>query len=181
MHAYGSERAYVDNFFVEENICYDKGPFLIGGGRPSNNIRVLKNYLYNVDMRIGYNAPYNQDCQVRDNIIVNGNLNINRYKTAVQEGNLIVKKNQKRPAGLKSVLLPNRFDIKRAHLAVYNWEKAEYVKIEAKPFLNNGDSYRLMEPHNLFGNPVAEGKCEADVIEVPVKGEFAVFVLFRKD
>jgi hypothetical protein len=181
MHAYGSESAYVDNFLVEENICYNKGPFLIGGGRPSNNIRVFKNYLYNVDMRIGYNAPYNEDCQVRDNIIVNGYLNINRYKNAVQEGNLIVKKNQKRPAGLKCILLASRFDRTRAHLAIYNWDKAENVKVRAKPFLKNGDSFRLMDPQSLFGSPVAEGKCDSDAIEVPVKGEFAIFVLFRKD
>ena len=25
MHAYGSQRAYVDNFLVEENVWYDKG------------------------------------------------------------------------------------------------------------------------------------------------------------
>jgi hypothetical protein len=181
LHAYGSERAYVDNFLIEENICYDKGPFIIGSGRPSENIRVFRNYLYNVSMRIGYNAPYNEDCQVRDNIIVNGELNINRYKKAVQEGNLVVKKNQKRPAGVKSILLPNKFDKTRAHLAVYNWDKAENVKVQAKPFLKNGDSFRLMDPQSLFGSPVAEGKCYADVIEVPVKGEFAVFVLFRND
>ncbi|HUS73062.1 MAG TPA: right-handed parallel beta-helix repeat-containing protein [Sedimentisphaerales bacterium] len=181
LHAYGSERAYVDNFLVEENICCNKGPFLIGGGRPSNNIRVFRNYLYGVSMRIGYNAPYNENCEVRDNIIVNGDLSIARYKKAKQEGNLIIKKGQNRPEGIKSVLLPNRFDRNRAHLVVYNWDKAENVKVRAKPFLKNGNSFRLMDPQNLFGSPVAEGKCYADVIEVPVKGEFAVFVLLKND
>ena len=181
MHAYGSQRAYVDNFLVEENICYNKGPFLIGGGRPSNNIRVFRNYLYNVSMRIGYSAPYNESCQVRDNIIVNGELNIIRYRKAVQEGNLVVRKSQKRPTGVKCVLLPNRFDRNRAHLAVYNWDKAENVKVRAKPFLKNGDSYRLIDPQNFFGGPVAEGKCYGDAIRVPVNGEFAIFVLLRND
>jgi hypothetical protein len=181
LHAYGSERAYVDNFLVEENICCNKGPFLIGGGRPSNNIRVFRNYLYGVSMRIGYSAPYNENCEVRDNIIVNGDLNIIRYRNAVQEGNLIIKKGQNRPEGIKSVLLPNRFDRNRAHLVVYNWDKAENVKVRAKPFLKNGNSFRLIDPQNFFGSPIAKGKCSGDTIEVPVKGEFAVFVLLKND
>lgn len=181
LHAYGSERAYVDNFLVENNICYNKGPFLIGGGRPSNNVRVFRNYLYDVSMRIGYSAPYNENCQVLDNVIVNGGLNIVRYRRAVQEGNLIVGKNKKRPTGIKAVLLANRFDRNRAHLVIYNWDKAEKVEVTVKPFLKNGDSFRLIDPEDFFGNPVAQGKCYADAIHIPMKGEFAVFVVLRND
>jgi len=181
MHAYGSERAFVDNFLVEENICYNKGPFLIGGGRPSNNIRVFSNYLYNVSMRIGYSAPYNENCEIRNNIIVNGDLNVIRYKNTLQEGNLVLRKNQKRPTGTKCVLLPNRFDKNRAHLIVYNWDKAENVKVPAGPFLKNGDSFRLMNPARSFGSPVTEGRCYGDAIQVPLKGEFAIFVLLRNN
>ncbi len=179
MHAYGSKRAYVDNFHVEENICYDKGPFLIGGGRPSKNIRVFRNFLYGVDMRIGYNAPYNENCEIRDNTIVNGNLNINRYKKVVKEGNLVVRKGQKPPAGVKTVLLPNRFDRNRAYLVIYNWEKAESLKVTAKPLLKKGERYQLLDPQNIYGIPVAKGKCSGDTINVPVKSEFAIFVLQR--
>jgi len=177
MHAYGSENAYVDNFLVEENICYNKGPFLIGGGRPSKNIRVFKNFLYDVDMRIGYNAPHNENCEIRDNTIVNGNLDINRYKKVVNEDNLIVKRGQKPPTGVKTVLLPNRLDNDRAHLLVYNWDKAKGVEVTVKPFLKEGERYQLLDPQNIFGNPVAEGKCSGDTIQVPIKGEFAVYVL----
>jgi hypothetical protein len=181
MHAYGSGNAFVDNFLVEENICYNKGPFLIGGGRPSNNIRVFGNYLYNVSMRIGYSAPYNENCEIRNNIIVNGDLNVIRYKNALQEGNLVLRKDQKRPTSTKSILLPNRFDTNRAHLIVYNWDKAENVKVPSEPFLKNGDSFRLMNPAHFFGSPVAEGKCDGDTIQVPLKGEFSIFVLIRND
>jgi hypothetical protein len=181
LHAYGSERAYVDNFLVEENICYNKGPFLIGGGRPSKNIRVFRNYLYNVSMRIGYNALHNENCEIRNNVIVNGDLSITRYKKAVQKDNLIIKTNQNRPAGVKSVLLTNRFDRNRAHLVIYNWGKAKNVEVAAKPFMKSGDLYRLMDPQNPFGNPVAEGRCYGDVIKVAVEGDFAVFVLLRNE
>jgi hypothetical protein len=181
LHAYGSERAYVDNFLAEENICYNKGPFLIGGGRPSHNIRVFGNHLHNVSMRIGYSAPYNKNCQVRGNVIVNGGLNIVRYEKVIKEGNLVVEKGEKRPGGAKSVLLANRFDRDRAHLAVYNWEKAENLEVKARPFLKDGDSYRLMDPQDFFGSPVVEGRCKGDIIRLPVKGEFGVFVILKSD
>ena len=181
IHAYGSENAYVDNFFVEENICYDKGPFLIGGGRPSKNIRVFKNYLYDIDMRIGYNAPYNENCEICDNTIVNGSLDINRYKKVVKENNLIVERGRKPPTGVKTVLLPNRFDRNRAHLVIYNYDKAENVKITAKPFLESGDSFRLLEPKDIFGSPFLEGTYTGDVIHLPVKTEFAVFIVLKNE
>jgi hypothetical protein len=179
MHAYGSERAYVDNFLVEQNICYDKGPFLIGGGRPSRNIRVFSNYLCDVGMRIGYNAPYNENCEVRDNIVVNGGLEIVKYRQAVQRDNLIVGRNQTRPAGAKTILLPNRFDPNRAHLAVYDFGGQKQIEVSTAPFLKTGDAFHLMDPKNLFGDPVARGECRANAIRVSMKGEFAVFVVLK--
>ncbi|MHC4329353.1 MAG: right-handed parallel beta-helix repeat-containing protein [Planctomycetota bacterium] len=179
VHAYGSERAYVNNFLVAENVCYNKGPFLIGGGRPSRNIRVFKNYLYGVSMRLGYTAPYNENCQVRDNVIVNGDLSIIRYRQVAREANLVVKKGQKPPGRTKSVLLPNRFDPNRAHLVVYNWAGLEELKVTVEPFLRYGDSYRVMDPQDFFGRPVDRGTCRGNTIGLPVKGEFGVFVILR--
>jgi len=179
VHAYGSERAYVNNFLVEENICYDKGPFLIGGGRPSHNIRVFKNYLHGVSMRIGYAAPYNENCELRDNVIVNGSLDIVRYREVSQEDNLVIKRGQEAPSRTESFLLPNRFDRNRAHLAVYNWDGSEKIDVAAAPFLKDGDPYRVMDPQNLFGSPIDQGRCQGGTINIPVKGEFGVFVILK--
>ena len=123
MHAYGSSRAYVDNFLVVGNIAYDGGTFLIGGGRPSRNIRALENCLYNVSMQIGYSAPHNEDCEVRDNVIVNGGLNIVRYRKVVKEGNVVLARGAPRPKGkaVRVILRPNKYDPNRANVAIYNW------------------------------------------------------------
>jgi hypothetical protein len=131
------------------------------------------------DMRIGYNAPYNEDCELRDNVIVNGELSITRYNKAVQQGNFIVKKNEACPKGVKAVLLPNRYDPNRAHLVIYNWDKAESVEFTAKPFLRSGEAFRLMDPKDFLGKPIFKGKCEGDTVRVPVKSEFAVFVVVK--
>ncbi len=173
MHAYGSSRAYVDNFLVEDNVAYEKGPFLIGGGRPSRNIKVFRNYLHGVDMRIGYGAE-NEDCEVRDNVVAKGSLTVEKYRKVVDEGNV---------RGLpdkKAVLIPNRYDPNRAHMVIYNGEKAGQMRVIIAPFLKRGDRFRLMSPRDFFGKPVFEGKCEGETVTVPVEGEFAVFVVVRE-
>jgi len=181
VHAYGSKRAYVNNFLLQENICYGKGPFLVGGGRPSHNIRVFKNYLYGVNMRIGYTAPHNENCELRDNVIFNGNLDVTRYKQVEQEANLVVRRGQEPTGRVQSFLLPNRFDRNRAHLAIYNWDGSGEVDVAVRPFLRHGDSYRLMDPQDFFGSPIRRGICQGSTISVPVNGEFGVFVILKSE
>jgi hypothetical protein len=177
MHAYGSELAYVNNFLVTDNICYGKGPFLIGGGRPSHGVRVFRNYLYGVDMRIGYTAPYNEDCEVRDNVIVNGRLEIANYRKAVQQDNLILAADAPHAVGAKSILLPNKYDPSRIYLAVYNWGKADTVEVKTGGLLRDGDIVELLDPKALFGDPAAKATCRDGAIRIPVQGEFAAFLL----
>jgi len=172
MHAYGSSRAYVDNFLVEDNVACEKGPFLVGGGRPSHNITVLRNYLYGVSMRIGYGAE-NEDCQIRDNVVAGGTLTIEKFRQVADEGNV---------RGLpdkKSVLIPNKYDPDRAHMVIFNGKRARQVTVGVAPFLKRGESFRLMNPKDFFGKPVQEGKCDGEEITVPMTGEFATFVLLR--
>jgi len=181
MHAYGSSRAYVDNYLVTGNICHDAGTFLIGGGRPSRNIRVLGNLLYNVNMQIGYSAPSNEDCEIRDNVIVGGGLQINRYQKVVKEGNLVLGKADPRPkdADARIELRPSRYDPTRANLAIFNWAKKPAVLVPLGAFAQAGDSYRLMNPREMFGKPTAEGTYDGNAIRVPVQGEFAAMVVLK--
>ncbi len=180
MHAYGSSRADVDNYLITDNIAYGLGTFLVGSGKPSHNIRVLRNCLYNVSMQIGYNAPENEDCEVRDNIIVNGGLTINKYKKAVNEGNLVLAKGAKGPGGTKTVWFPSEHDPSRAHLAIYNWENAKQVPVPVKGFFQMGDRFRVRDPKDLFGKPVMEGLWRGQGLSVPMNGEFAAFVVTRE-
>jgi hypothetical protein len=200
MHAYGSSRAYVDNFLMEGNIAYNGGPFLVGGGRPSQNIRVLGNYLYNVNMRIGYSAPHNEDCTIQNNIIVGGALEVKNYRKGNMGGNLIangdirmmdsdnvtVEENQiasmedLRDREQLVVLRPNKYGPNRANLVIYNWNRALAVQIDASDFLSDGEGFVLKDPRHFFGDPVHWGICEEGKIMVPMyHREFAVFVLLR--
>ncbi len=181
LHAYGSSRADVNNYLVTGNVCFNAGPFLIGGGKPSRQIRVRTNFLHQVTMQLGYQAPYNQDCEVVGNLIINGGLNINKFQQVVNEGNLLYGKDQPRPAGARLIVRPNHYDPQRAHLIINNWEKATRLQVHPDEFLKPGDSYRVMDPGNFFGQPVITGIYDGKGITLPMAAEFATFVLVKGD
>lgn len=174
LHAYGSSRAWVDHYVVEENIAYGPGPFLVGGGRPSRGLRIRRNFLYRASLRVGYSAPENEDAEVRDNVVVGGDISILRFKAAVSEGNV------RTIPDARTVLLPNRYDPSRAHVAAFNAPRAPSVPLEAGAFLPPGTPFRLLDPHNLHGPPVLRGRAPEGPLALPVAGEFAAFVLVKE-
>ena len=197
MHAYGSSRAYVDNFVIESNIAWRHGVFLIGGGRPSRNIMVRENYLYRVPMQIGYSAPYNENCDVAGNVLFRSGLSVRHYRTGSVRDNLIVdgrldlagegeiqtQNNTVAPdrtsREVRPVLLPNKYDQRRANLAIFNWNKQKEVWVPAGDFLKDGERLRLLDPLDFYSKPVWEGQCEAGGFRVPMTDEFAVFVVLK--
>jgi len=163
----------VDNYVLEDNVACEKGPFLVGGGRPSHGIAVRRNYLYGVDMRIGYGAE-NEDCEVRGNVMARGKLFIEKYKTVLKENNV-----EGVPDKL-AVLIPNKYDPCRAHLVLYRGAGDERLNVRAAPFLQPGDAYRLFSWKDPFGKPVFDGKCEGPEILVPMRGEFAALLMLKE-
>lgn len=181
LHAYGSRQTFVDNYLVEGNICYNAGRFLIGGGRPSRNIHVLGNYLYDVDMQLGYAAPENDSCEIRSNVIMDGKLTIKDFKQVIKEDNLVLGPTDPRPTDQPARIefRVNRYDPNRANVAIFNWAKQETVDFSPETFLTPGDTYRLQNPRDFFGPSVLSGTYDGKPLRVPVRGEFAAFVLLK--
>jgi hypothetical protein len=180
LHAYGSSRADVNNYLVEGNIAYNAHTFLLGGGRPSHGIRVLTNYFYGVPVQLGYDAPTNEDCEVRCNLLVDSGLSINRFHRVVKEDNLILARNDARPGGAKVVLRLNKYNPRRANLAVFNWERRAAVVVDVSSLLKPGDKFRLLNPRDFFGQPVLTGRAAGPFLNVPMDGEFAAFVVMKE-
>lgn len=181
MHAYGSSRAFVNNYRIVGNIAYNAGRFLIGGGRPSEGINASNNYFYKVDMQLGYSAPHNEDCTVHGNVIVEGQLRINKFRQVDKKDNLVLSDRDARPENESSqvILRSNRYDENRWHVAVYNWAKQATVAVDLFG-LKPGDRYKLLDPRDVYGKPVLSGKYIGRPVAAPVKGEFAAFVLVRE-
>ena len=50
------------------------------------------------------------------------------------------------------------------------------MEVDAGEFLPVGESYRLMDPRDVFGKPVRAGTADGRPIRVPMAGEFAAFI-----
>ncbi len=196
VHAYGSAKAYVNNFAITQNISYAPGDFLIGGGRPSENIALQGNYFYGTPAQLGgYGAAHNDNGALQGNTLLNATLTVHDYTNLAVEGNMIVGgkldllnctnvatvnntiMGDNRPTEPKIALLPNKYDLNRANLVIFNWQKAEKVDVKVAPFLAPGDDYRIMKPEDLYGKPVLEGKCAGDTLSVPMANEIGAFVV----
>jgi hypothetical protein len=179
MQAYGSAKAYVNNFLFIDNIAYAQGRFLVGGGRPSRNIRLLRNHFLGVPLQVGYTAPENEEVELRTNTVFRSSLSIQRFKQVVQENNRIIGPaddlNNSPP---RVVWIPNDYDPERAHLVVYNGAKSPVVRVPAPPFFPSGRTARFMDPLDLHGAPSFQGTLEAEGVDLPVPGEYAVLVVF---
>src|SRR5262249_21162278 len=110
---------------------------------------------------------------------VNGELKLGNWKPIVNEKNQVLARDAERPQGARIVLRPNKYDPRRANLAIFNWEKKERVEVDPAGFLKAGDTYRLMDPKDFFGKPVLSGTCDGKPIQVPMTGEFAAFVVLK--
>ena len=188
LHAY-TEKGFLKNFDIQDNIAYSRGVFLVGGGQVAEHILVKNNYLYQMPMQIKNGA----DCVIQDNILYKSSMLVRKYKQAVIADNLIVgadtkieqvekvegKNKTEAPTAPMAILLPNKYDTGRANLAIFNFSKAASVDVKVAGFLKSGEEYRLMNPEDLFGKPVFTGKVKGDKISVPMKDEFAAFVVFK--
>lgn len=193
IQAYGSRNAFVNNFRIVGNIAFaprregGRQRVLIGGGRPSEGIVVRENILYEVPLQIGYTAPYNYDCVVRDNLVVHAPLRIQGYRQVDEGNNRVVSVEEMRADAPAQVLLRvSRYDEHRAHLAIFNWQQAAVVEAELGEFLNLGDRYRVQSALDYFGAPVAEGRFDGTAIRIPLAaipetggGEFGAYVVLR--
>jgi hypothetical protein len=179
LHAYGSPRASVDNFVVEDNV-FAGGPALLGGEGVSRNNRALRNFVGDTNLMLGYTwSKEAVGYEVRDNVVIGGRLVYNNCTDPKQSGNVEVVHPAPPPAEPRTALLPNRYDDRRAHLVVVNWPGKPDVAATVAPFLKPGDRYRLMSPTDFYGKPVLEGTCDSDTLTVPTPQGLSAYVLLK--
>ncbi len=193
IQAYGSSRAWVDGFRIIGNISFaprkegGRARVLVGGGRPSRDIVVRENILYEVPLQIGYNAPFNEDCIVHDNFVARASISINNFRTVDQQNNTTIGRQDLRPEIPRRVFLrPNKYDRHRANLAIFNGDRAKEVQVDLSPLLRSGDRFRVVNVLDFFGSPVVETTYQGGPVSIPIpvqeatgNGEFCAFVVFR--
>jgi hypothetical protein len=205
IQAYGSKAAWVNGFRIEDNISYAMAPqgnrLLVGGQADGNrDNRVLRNYFFNATLQLGYSGKNHTDGYVGENVLFNGSIVVHNYLDVEVRDNLVVgggintdncgqvtnQRNQtfakgKRADTPRAFLIPNKYDPTRAHLALFNWAGMPTAQVKVAPFLKAGDSYQLLDPHNFYGKPLLAGKCEGEMMPVPIEGTFGAFVVLKGD
>ena len=164
IQAYGSDKASVSGFEILRNIAFapikegQRAQILVGGGRPSRDIFVRDNLLYQVPLQIGYTAPHNENAEVTGNWSIDAGMSINRFHSVVNEGNVTLEvKVPREDRETMQMLHRNRYDSNRANLAVLNWKRSRQVTVDLSEFLSTDDHYRIVDVLDIFGPPIASG------------------------
>jgi hypothetical protein len=99
LHCYGSERAHLNGFHLEGNICFNNGcltqpgerttGILVGGGTPVRGLSLVRNYTWGGGVRCGYpwGVP-NEDAVIAGNYVADG-LYVRDFARATVTGNTI--------------------------------------------------------------------------------------------
>jgi len=190
VQAYGTKNT--DDFSFDSNIIFetggengDGGGLLIGGAQVSNNAVVTNNYFYeNALVRLldlGWN-PYGaglNNATVTGNYIgggeiyfqppitnstISGNTIYYTYLQGASTGDYPNNAwTSTKPSGVKIVVIPNKYEVGRANIAIYNWDKSPSVAVDLSGTFNAGDKYTIVDAQNpsvvvasgTYGGPVS--------------------------
>jgi hypothetical protein len=125
--------------------------------------------------------------------IDNGHFNITTVRASILGSghtDSVVPSSGGRPAENRVFMRVNRYEPERVHLIVYNWRKSAVVQLDLSAVLKSGQQYKIVEVHNIWGEPVAAGVYKnAAMVGLTMArqwgnttgdGEFGCFVLFRE-
>jgi hypothetical protein len=160
IHAFGSDKAHLDNITFEGNIVFNNGALaaepeyvrnlLLGGGRPALNPRLRDNMTYfdTVKSAGENNIGYTAGCVnlwARGNYLMGGRpLILGPCSTMSFSGNTLSgdmhealtsghpdnEYSTQPPAATKVFVRPNRCEPARAHVAIYNWSGQPDVAVD---------------------------------------------------
>ncbi|RMH70467.1 MAG: hypothetical protein D6675_09245, partial [Gemmatimonadetes bacterium] len=104
-------------------------------------------------------------------------------KTGSKTDKVINGKNGK-PTGTQIFKRVNKYEPDRIHLIVYNWDHLDRVTVDLDTLLAPGDTYRVVNVVDFFGDPVVEGIAENSTITLPMgrhryEPEFGTYILFK--
>jgi len=86
------------------------------------------------------------------------------YTSQVLQGNSL------RPTGTQFFVRANKYENKRGHVIVYNWDLLDWITVDVSALgLEIGDTYSVFDVQNYFGGPVASGSYDGYPIFVPLR------------
>jgi hypothetical protein len=198
IHAYGSSKAFLDNFLLQGNTLFHSGDLsasgpsrvlLLGGGRPARNPQVRSNFLYRQtagvvsDFDMGYSAGCASPT-VTGNYVATTTSFVNCTSGLTLEGNTFYGNINgfspsafpnnsyffSPPTGVQVFVRPNLYEPGRANVTVFNWARSAAVSVDLSELLDEGDEFVVRNAQDYFGQPVASGTHSGRSIEIPMEG-----------
>ncbi|HWC72865.1 MAG TPA: hypothetical protein VG454_02935 [Gemmatimonadales bacterium] len=74
------------------------------------------------------------------------------------------------PTTTQVIVRPNLYEAGRATIIIYNWGSQSSVPVSIGSVLSSGDSYKIWNVQNIFGNPVTTGTYQGGTISIPMTG-----------
>jgi hypothetical protein len=74
------------------------------------------------------------------------------------------------PTGTEVFVIPNEYEVGRAHIAIYNWALSPTVNVDLSSVLAAGDHYAVYAAENYLGAPVKTGTYDGKPVAVPMTG-----------
>ena len=71
------------------------------------------------------------------------------------------------PTGVRTVVRPNKYEPKRGHVAIYNWDQLDRVAVDVSGVLQPGDRFQVRNAQNYFGTPVLNGTYAGGTLLLP--------------
>jgi hypothetical protein len=75
-----------------------------------------------------------------------------------------------KPKGVRVFVRPNKYDRRRAHIVVYNWDHRPDVQVDVSATgLRRGDRYEVRDVQDYFGHPVKSGVFDGRMITISMQ------------
>ena len=182
IHAYGSQRASLDNIRLEGNIAFNNGApvddfardILLGGGRVALNPVLKDNSTYGrAETNVGYAAGCANGA-VTGNYFAQRVLVVDKCQAAVTD-NVFLDHPDNR--ALRERFRANTYQVGRANetvvrlrrnahepgranLVVYNWDRLPSLSVDVRAACRaRDDRFEIRDVQNFFGPAVAAGQC----------------------
>jgi predicted small lipoprotein YifL len=200
IHAFGSEAASLDHFYIAGNVIFNNGllvgegerNILVGGLRIARDLTLLDNFTYfpPASARGANNLGYSAGCA---DAKVSGNYFVGPTALALINclpvelmrnvligaldppdllaGNPDNQYNASFPRGTRVTVRPNRYQPGRAHVIVYNWDLTPQVSVDLSPAgLTSGQRFEIRDVQDLFGAPIVGGTYTGAPVMLPMTG-----------
>ena len=201
IHAYGSTAAALDNITLDGNIAFMNGSvgtggiyvngrdILLGGYRVAANPVLSNNATNGAQVNLGYSAGCGGG-RVTNNYFIGAFAMINC--NPVITGNAVYDQTWPKygswpsqypqntfyvtpPTGTVVRVRPNKYEVGRANIVVYNWGLASVVPVDLSAArLPSGAAYQIRDAQDYFGRPVAEGVYDGRSVNLVMTGLRAV-------